>query len=81
MRKLICLVAFVSTCGFGFQAYQSHSLATLLGFLGSFVVFLTAIANLKSEGKKNASVSQSIGKNSSGIQIGGNISINEKDKK
>nr|DAW89975.1 MAG TPA: hypothetical protein [Caudoviricetes sp.] len=44
------------------------------------VVFLTALANLKSNKAKEQGVSQTIGDNSSGIQIGGNITINERDK-
>ncbi|HBX9960292.1 TPA: hypothetical protein MI464_27460 [Klebsiella pneumoniae] len=81
VRKLICLVAFVATCGFGYQAYQHHNLASLLAFLVSLVALLTAMANLLNEQKKSASINQVIGKNSSGIQVGGNITINEKDKK
>nr|DAZ51761.1 MAG TPA: hypothetical protein [Caudoviricetes sp.] len=44
------------------------------------VVFLTALANLKSNKAKEQGVNQTIGNNSSGIQIGGNVTINEKDK-
>ncbi len=81
MRKLICLIAFIATCGFGYQAYQHHGLASLLAFLVSFGAFLTAVANLISEKKKSSSISQVIGNNSSGMQVGGNLTINEKDKK
>lgn len=84
MRKLICLIAFIATCGFGYQAYQAyqhHGLASLLAFLVSFGAFLTAVANLISEKKKSSSISQVIGNNSSGMQVGGNLTINEKDKK
>lgn len=81
MRKIICLIAFTATCGFGYQAYQHHGLASLLAFLVSFGAFLTAVANLISEKKKSSSISQVIGNNSSGIQVGGNLTINEKDKK
>lgn len=81
MRKLICLITFVATCGFGYQAYQHHGLASILAFLGSLVAFLTAVANLLSEKKKSSSISQVIGKNPTGIQVGGNFTVNEKDKK
>ena len=81
MRKLICLIAFVATCGFGYQAYHHHGLASILAFLASLVTFLTALANLINDKKKTSSISQVIGKNSSGIQVGGNLTINEKDKK
>lgn len=81
MRQLICLITFVATCGFGYQAYQHHGLASVLAFLVSLVAFLTAVANLISEKKKSPAISQVIGKKSSGIQVGGNFTINEKDKK
>lgn len=81
MRKLICLIALLSTCGFGYQAYQSHTFASFLAFIGSLLALLTALANLKGDNKKSASVNQSINNNSSGIQIGGNLTINNKDKK
>ncbi|EML0040796.1 hypothetical protein ACVXRV_003814 [Enterobacter roggenkampii] len=81
MRKLIVFVSFCSTLGFGYQAITSQTLATALAALASFVVFLTALANLKSNKAKELGVSQTIGDNSSGVQIGGNVTINEKDKK
>ncbi|MGP2865632.1 hypothetical protein ACTVMR_01130 [Serratia nevei] len=81
MRKLIAFVSFISTLGFGYQAVTSQTLATVLAVLASLVVFLTALANLKSNKAKDQGVSQTIGNNSSGIQVGGNITINEKDKK
>lgn len=81
MRKLIVFVSFCSTLGFGYQAITSQTLATALAALASFVVFLTALANLKSNKAKELGVSQTIGDNSSGVQIGGNVTINKKDKK
>ncbi|HAT4515224.1 TPA: hypothetical protein I9281_000109 [Serratia marcescens] len=81
MRKLIAFVSFISTLGFGYQAVTSQTLATVLAVLASLVVFLTALANLKSNKAKEQGVSQTIGDSSSGIQVGGNITINEKDKK
>jgi hypothetical protein len=39
------------------------------------------VANLLSEKKKSSSISQVIGKNPTGIQVGGNFTVNEKDKK
>lgn len=81
MRKLIVFVSFISTLGFGYQAFTSQTLATVLAAIASLVVFLTALANLKSNKVKEKEVSQTIGDNSSGIQVGGNMTINEKDKK
>lgn len=81
MRKLIVFVSFISTIGFGYQAFTSQTLATFLAALGSLIVFLTALANLKSNKTKEKELSQTIGDNSSGIQVGGNMTINEKDKK
>lgn len=81
MRKLIVFVSFISTIGFGYQAFTSKTLATVLAALASLVVFLTALANLKSNKTKEQGVSQIIGDNSSGVQVGGNVTINEKDKK
>lgn len=81
VRKLIVFVSFISTLGFGYQAFTSQTLATALAALASLVVFLTALANLKSNKTKEKEVSQTIGDNSSGIQVGGNMTINEKDKK
>ncbi|MGL4000527.1 MULTISPECIES: hypothetical protein [Pantoea] len=81
MRKLIVFVCFISTLGFGYQAFTSQTLATVLAALASLIVFLTALANLKSNKTKEKEVSQTIGDNSSGIQVGGNMTINEKDKK
>jgi len=81
VRKLIVLVSFISTSGFGYQAFSSQTLVTVLAALASLVVFLTALANLKSNKTKEKEVSQTIGNNSSGIQVGGNMTINEKDKK
>ncbi|EIV2912202.1 hypothetical protein [Serratia bockelmannii] len=81
MRKLIAFVSCISTLGFGYQTVTSQTLATVLAALASLVVFLTALANLKSNKAKEQGVSQTIGDNSSGIQVGGNITINEKDKK
>ncbi|EKA1095134.1 hypothetical protein ACM34P_001290 [Cronobacter sakazakii] len=81
MRKLVCFIAFLSTCGFGYQAYHSHNLSTGLALLASLVVLLTAVANLISDKKKSQSIHQTIGNNSSGIQIGGDLNINSKDKK
>ena len=81
MRKLIAFVSFISTLGFGYQAITSQTLATVLAALASLIVFLTALANLKSNKSKAQGVSQKIGDNSSGVQVGGNITINEKDKK
>ncbi|MGD9423993.1 hypothetical protein ACLHDD_02190 [Pantoea sp. NSTU24] len=81
MRKLIVFVSLISTLGFGYQALTSQTLATSLAALASLVVFLTALANLKSNKAKEKDVSQTIGDNSSGIQVGGNMTINEKDKK
>lgn len=81
VRKLICLLAFIATCGFGYQAYQHHGLPSLLAFLVSLGTFLTAVANLISDKKTTSSNSQVIDKNSSGIQVGGNLIINEKDKR
>lgn len=81
LKKVICLIAFIATCGFGYQAYQTHNLATLLAFLGSLTALLTALSNVLSKKEKTASTNQSIGNNSSGIQVGGNVIINEKDKK
>ncbi|WP_420251306.1 hypothetical protein [Enterobacter asburiae] len=80
MRKLIVFVSFCSTLGFGYQAITSQTLATALAALASLVVFLTALANLKNNKAKEQGVNQTIGDNSSGIQIGGNVTINEKDK-
>jgi len=81
VRKLIVFVCFISTLGFGYQAFTSQTLATVLAALASLIVFLTALANLKSNKTKEKEVSQTIGDNSSGIQVGGNMTINEKDKK
>lgn len=81
MRKLIVFVSFISTLGFGYQAFTSHTLATVLAALASLVVFLTALANLKSNKTKEHSVSQSIGDNSSGVQVGGDMIIKENNKK
>ena len=81
MRKLIVFVSFISTLGFGYQAFTSQILSTVLAALASLVVFLTALANMKSNKTKEKEVSQTIGDNSSGIQVGGNMTINEKDKK
>lgn len=81
MRKLIVFVSFISTLGFGYQAFTSQTLATTLAALASLIVFLTALANLKSDKTKENKGSQTIGDNSSGIQVGGNMTINEKDKK
>lgn len=81
MRKLIAFIALIATLGFGYQAYISHTLATTLAFIGSIIAFLTALANLKNEKKKDSIVNQTIGDNSNGIQVGGNMNINEKDGK
>lgn len=81
VRKLIVFVCFISTLGFVYQAFISQTLATVLGALASLIVFLTALANLISNKTKEKEVSQTIGDNSSGIQVGGNMTINEKDKK
>lgn len=81
MRKLIVFVSLISTLGFGYQAFTSQTLTTVLAALASFIVFLTAVANLKSHKVKEQGVSQTIGDNSSGIQVGGNMTINEKEKK
>lgn len=81
MRKLIVFVSFISILGFGYQAITSQTLATVLAALASLVVFLTALANLKSNKSKEQGFSQTIGDNSKGIQIGGNVTINDKDKK
>lgn len=80
MRKLIVFVSLCSTLGFGYQAITSQTLAAALAALASLVVFLTALANLKSNKAKEQGFSQTIGDNSSGIQIGGNVTINEKGK-
>lgn len=81
MRKIIAILALMSTCGFGYQAFSTHSISTILALIGSLIVFLTALANLNADKKKGASVNQSIGRNSSGIQVGGNLSINDKEEK
>lgn len=81
MRKLIVFVSFISTLGFGYQAINNQTLATALAALASLIVFLTALANLKSNKTKEQGVIQTIGDNSSGVQVGGNVTINEKDKK
>jgi hypothetical protein len=81
MRKFIALLAFISSCGFGYQAWESYSTATLLSSLASVIVFLTAIANLKSSKSGTSKINQVVGDNSQGIQVGGNMSINNKDEK
>ncbi|HFV5242521.1 TPA: hypothetical protein ACH9Q6_000131 [Escherichia coli] len=52
MRKLIVFVSFCSALGFGYQAITSQTLSTALAALASLVVFLTALANLKSNKAK-----------------------------
>lgn len=81
MRKIIAFVSFFSTLGFSYQVIATPTLATGLAALTSLIVFLTALANLKSNKAKELDVKQTIGNNSSGVQIGGNVTINEKDKK
>lgn len=80
MRAAISFLAFFSTLGFGYLVLDSKSLPHFIAFLASLVTFLTALANMKkkTEGKTNKRISQKIGKNSSGIQIGGDVNINSK---
>lgn len=81
MRKFIAFIALIATLGFAYQAYVYHTLATILGFLGGTIGFLTALANMKSDKKKDANITQTIGDNSSGIQVGGDMTVNKKDDK
>lgn len=81
MRHIIAFIAFISSCGFAYQAFSTHTMATILAFVASTIVFLTALANLSTNKKKGTSVNQSIGNNSKGIQIGGNVTINDKETK
>lgn len=81
MRKLIVILSLISTLGFGYQAIENQTLATTLSALASLIVFLTALANLISKKNNDQGVRQVIGHKSSGVQIGGNVTINEKEKK
>ncbi|WP_210486931.1 hypothetical protein [Pantoea ananatis] len=81
MRKLIVLISLISTAGFSYQAINSQTLTAWLAALASLIVFLTALANLKTNKNKEQGINQSIGDNSSGLQIGGNMTINEKEEK
>lgn len=80
MRVAISFISFIATLGFGYLTLDTKSLPSLLAFLASLVTFLTSLTNLKKKSGSNTNrkTSQKIGKNSSGIQIGGDVNINSK---
>ncbi|CAI2513015.1 Uncharacterised protein [Serratia fonticola] len=80
MRVAISIISFFATLGLGYLALDTKSLASFIAFLVSLVTFLTSLANMKKqpEGNTNKKINQKIGKNSSGIQIGGDFNINSK---
>ncbi|QAV24362.1 hypothetical protein [Proteus hauseri] len=83
MRVFIACIAFIGVIIFGYIVWSTPKLIFIAGLIGSIVAFLTAVANINSSktSDKNT-INQSIGKNSSGIQVGGNLTIgtDKKDK-
>ncbi|ASM29693.1 TPA: hypothetical protein ACGD69_004158 [Serratia marcescens] len=80
MRIAISVISLFATLGLGYLALDQKSLASFIAFLVSLVTFLTSLANMKKkpEGNTNKKINQKIGKNGSGIQIGGDVNINSK---
>ncbi|HCT8723748.1 TPA: hypothetical protein OUA76_000390 [Proteus mirabilis] len=81
MRIFIACIAFIGVIIFGYIVWSTPTWPFIAGLIGSIVAFLTAIANItpsKPSGKNI--INQSIGKNSSGIQVGGNLTIGTEKK-
>ncbi|MEG8243351.1 hypothetical protein ABN080_01675 [Proteus sp. fly-1089] len=76
MRVFIACIAFIGVIIFGYIVWSTPKLIFIAGLIGSIVAFLTAVANINSSKNSDKNtINQSIGKNSSGIQVGGNLTI------
>lgn len=80
------VIIILSIIGFSFALYNGitngFSFYNLSGLVASLLACLTATANKLDSIKKNEKTSQmeqNISHNSSGIQVGGNIIVNDKD--
>lgn len=90
MRLLLVIITFIwLMCGIAYLLSDFKMTSIAIAVTG-LIAFLTALINYRSQkvlptnddedGKKSKQL-QKIGSNSTGIQIGGNFTINEKDKK
>lgn len=86
MRLLLVLITFTwLVCGIIYSFYDFKMTSIAIAVTG-LIAFLTAFINYRSQKVnndqiKNIKQSQKVGSNSTGIQIGGNFTVNEKDKK
>lgn len=81
MRIFIACIAFIGVIIFGYIVWSTPTWPFIAGLIGSIVAFLTAIANITSSKYSDKNITnQSIGKNSSGIQVGGNLIIGTEKK-
>lgn len=81
MRIFIACIAFIGVIIFGYIVWSTPTWPFIAGLIGSIVAFLTAIANITSSKHSDKNIiNQSIGKNSSGIQVSGNLIIGTEKK-
>lgn len=86
MRLLLVLITFTwLVCGTIYLFYD-FKMASIAIVVTGLIAFLTAFINYRSQKASNGHTtntkqSQKIDSNSTGIQIGGNFTVNEKDKK
>lgn len=90
MRLLLVIITFIwLMCGIAYLFYDFKMTSIAIAATG-LIAFLTAFINYRSQkapqtnndkDRKKLKQLQKIGSNSTGIQIGGNFTINEKDKK
>lgn len=83
LRNIIISLAFIALGVNGYLWYSSGNLLSIGATIASAVVFLTAIVNkIDSTKKPPAAVKmrQKVGNHSSGIQVNGNLTINEKSR-
>jgi len=86
MRFLLVLITFTwLVCGITYSFYDFKMASIAIAVTG-LIAFLTAFINYRSQKASNGHTtntkqSQKLGPNSTGIQIGGNFIVNDKDEK
>lgn len=82
MRLLIVIVTFLwLCCSIVYIFFEPKDMKNYAIAAAGLIAFLTAIANYCQNAKKEKIMqSQNINSNSYGIQVGGNLHMNSKDK-